>query len=62
MQMSLFPNLFTPRQFGGVTLPNRIVSTGHETGMADARGISDSLIVYYEVCVRGGVGIMRYRG
>ena len=30
-----FPNLFSPLRIGGVTLKNRIVSTGHETAMAD---------------------------
>lgn len=50
--------LFSPLQIGGITLKNRIVSTGHETGMADAGGVSDTMIAYHEARARGGVGLI----
>ena len=36
-----FPKLFSPLRIGGVTPSDRIVSTGHETALADAGGIGE---------------------
>lgn len=58
MTDSGFPSLFSPLQIGDVTLKNRIVSTGHETAMADGTGISESLIAYHEARARGGAGLI----
>ncbi len=33
--MSRFPHLFSPISIGSVEIPNRIVSTGHHTYLAD---------------------------
>ncbi len=53
-----FPNLFSPLRIGGITLKNRIVSTGHETAMADAGGISEAMLAYHEARARGGAGLI----
>ena len=53
-----FPRLFTPLRVGGATLKNRIVSSGHDTVMADHGQISDRLIAYQEARARGGVGLI----
>ncbi len=53
-----FPKLFSPLEIGGVTLKNRIVSTGHETAMADAGGISEAMLAYHEARARGGAGLI----
>ncbi len=54
----MFPRLFSPLAIGGVTLPNRIVSSGHDTVMADHGQISDRLIAYHEARARGGAGLI----
>jgi 2,4-dienoyl-CoA reductase-like NADH-dependent reductase (Old Yellow Enzyme family) len=54
----MFPHLFTPLMIGGVTLPNRIVSSGHDTVMADEGQITDRLIAYHEARARGGAGLI----
>lgn len=53
-----FPALFAPLKIGSVTLKNRIVSTGHETAMADTTGISEALIAYHEARAIGGAGLI----
>jgi 2,4-dienoyl-CoA reductase-like NADH-dependent reductase (Old Yellow Enzyme family)/thioredoxin reductase len=54
----MFPRLFSPLAIGGVTLPNRIVSSGHDTVMADHGLITDRLIAYHEARARGGAGLI----
>lgn len=54
----MFPHLFTPLTIAGVTLPNRIVSSGHDTVMADEGQITDRLIAYHEARARGGAGLI----
>jgi len=39
----MFPSLFSPLTIRGVTIRNRIMSTGHETAMATKDGIGDGL-------------------
>ncbi len=53
-----FPNLFSPRRIGNFTLRNRIVSTGHETAMADAGGISEAMLADPEARARRGAGLI----
>lgn len=54
----MFPHLFAPLVIGGVTLPNRIVSSGHDTVMADHGQITGRLIAYQEARARGGAGLI----
>jgi 2,4-dienoyl-CoA reductase-like NADH-dependent reductase (Old Yellow Enzyme family)/thioredoxin reductase len=54
----MFPRLFSPLAIGNVTLPNRIVSSGHDTVMADHGQITDRLIAYHEARARGGAGLI----
>ena len=54
----MFPRLFSPLAIGGVTLRNRVVSSGHDTVMADHGQITDRLIAYHEARARGGAGLI----
>ena len=54
----MFPRLFSPLAVGNVTLANRIVSSGHDTVMADHGQITDRLIAYHEARARGGAGLI----
>jgi 2,4-dienoyl-CoA reductase-like NADH-dependent reductase (Old Yellow Enzyme family) len=53
-----FPHLLSPLRIGGVTLRNRIVSSGHDTVMAEHGLVSDRLVAYQEARARGGVGLI----
>lgn len=53
-----FPHLFSPLQIGGVTLKNRIFSSGHDTVMAEDGLITDRLIAYHEARAAGGAGLV----
>lgn len=53
-----FPHLFQPLHIRGATLRNRIMSTGHETAMADATGISEQMIAYHRARAAGGAGLI----
>jgi 2,4-dienoyl-CoA reductase-like NADH-dependent reductase (Old Yellow Enzyme family) len=53
-----FPHLFSPLTIGSVTLPNRIVSSGHDTVMARGGQVTDRLIAYHEARARGGAGLI----
>ncbi len=53
-----FPHLFSPLELGPTTIKNRIVSTGHETAMADANGVSEDMIAYHAARARGGAGLI----
>jgi 2,4-dienoyl-CoA reductase-like NADH-dependent reductase (Old Yellow Enzyme family) len=53
-----FPNLFSPLQIGEVTLKNRIVSSGHDTVMAEDGCVTDRLIAYQEARAAGGAGLI----
>ena len=53
-----FPRLFTPLRVGGATLRNRIVSSGHDTVMAEHGLVSDRLVAYQAARARGGVGLI----
>ena len=54
----MFPHLFSPLAIGPVTLPNRIVSSGHDTVMASHGQITDRLVAYHEARARGGAGLI----
>ena len=58
MRRSPFPHLFSPLDIGGITLKNRIVSTGHDTSMAHNGQISDRLIAYQSARAKGGAGLI----
>ncbi len=53
-----FPRLFSPLQIGSVTLANRIVSTGHDTGLASKGLVGDDLVAYQEARAKGGAGLI----
>lgn len=54
----MFPHLFSPLQIGSLTLRNRIVSSGHDTVMADHGLVGDQLVAYHEARAAGGVGLI----
>ena len=58
MSQANFPNLFSPITIGGMTLRNRIVSTGHETHLNEGGRIGDRMITYHEARARGGAGLI----
>ena len=55
----MFPHLFSPLTIGGVTLANRVVSSGHDTVMSDHGQIADRLVAYHEARACGGAGTRR---
>lgn len=55
---SNFPRLYSALNIAGVTLPNRIVSSGHDTMMAENGRVSDRLIAYHTARARGGAGLI----
>jgi 2,4-dienoyl-CoA reductase-like NADH-dependent reductase (Old Yellow Enzyme family)/thioredoxin reductase len=54
----VFPHLFSPLAIGGVTLQNRVVSSGHDTVMAERGLVTDRLVAYHEARARGGAGLI----
>ncbi len=55
---TVLPNLFSPLTIGGVTIRNRIMSSGHDTVMARDGLVTDRLIAYQEARARGGAGLI----
>ena len=55
--MTSFPHLFSPIIIGDVEIPNRIVSTGHHTYLADGAP-SPELIAYHKARAEGGAGLI----
>ncbi len=53
-----FPHLFSPLKVGGLTLKNRILSSGHDTVMAHDGLVTDQLVAYHEARAAGGVGLI----
>ncbi len=53
-----FPRLFSPLRIGPVELRNRVVSSGHDTVMAQDGVPGDQLVAYQEARARGGVGLV----
>ena len=54
---TLFANLFSEFSIADVTIPNRIVSTGHHTYLAHEHP-TEELITYHEARAKGGVGLI----
>lgn len=55
---SSFPHLFAPLQVGAVVLKNRVLSSGHDTVMADHGNVTDQLTAYHRARAEGGVGLI----
>src|SRR3972149_2106417 len=55
--MSL-PHLFSPLRLGPVELPNRIVSTAHQTTLVRDHLPTEDFVAYHEARARGGVGLI----
>jgi 2,4-dienoyl-CoA reductase-like NADH-dependent reductase (Old Yellow Enzyme family) len=53
-----FPKLFSPLTLRGVTLKNRIFSTGHDTNLAAGGLINDRLVAYHRARAVGGAGLV----
>ena len=56
--MTAFPHLFSPIDLGSVTVKNRILSSGHDTVMAENGMIGDRLIAYHRARAQGGTGLI----
>src|SRR5919197_2817762 len=57
-----FTSLFTPIAVGGVTLKNRIYSSGHAEAMAEGGRPSERLGRYHEAKARGGCALTIFGG
>lgn len=53
-----FPNLFSEITLGPTTIRNRILSTGHQTFLAQGGLPKEDLIAYHETRAKGGVGLI----
>jgi 2,4-dienoyl-CoA reductase-like NADH-dependent reductase (Old Yellow Enzyme family) len=53
-----YPNLFSPLQLKGITIPNRIFSTGHDTDLGRHGFPTDALIAYQRARAMGGAGLI----
>ena len=54
----MFEHLFRPLAVGSAELPNRIVSTAHQTGFVERHLPNDDFVAYHEARARGGVGLI----
>lgn len=52
------PDLLTPLALGPAKLPNRIVSTSHQTNLVRDHLPTDEFVAYHEARARGGVGLI----
>ena len=55
---SRFPRLFSPLSLRGITLKNRIFSTGHDTNLATDGLVDDRLVAYHRARAEGGAGLI----
>lgn len=55
---SALRHLLSPLALGPVKLPNRIVSTAHQTGFVHDHLPTDDLVAYHETRSRGGAGLI----
>ena len=53
-----FSHLFTPHNIGPVTVPNRIMSTAHQTILARNGAPSEDMAAYHEARAKGGAGLI----
>jgi 2,4-dienoyl-CoA reductase-like NADH-dependent reductase (Old Yellow Enzyme family)/thioredoxin reductase len=51
-------HLFSPLALGSIELPNRIVSTAHQTTLVHDHLPTDDFVAYHEARARGGVGLI----
>jgi 2,4-dienoyl-CoA reductase-like NADH-dependent reductase (Old Yellow Enzyme family)/thioredoxin reductase len=58
MIMAGFPHLFSPLTIRGVTLRNRIMSTGHDTVLPVDGTVNPALVAYHRARARGGAGLI----
>lgn len=54
----MLDHLFSPLRIGPVELPNRIVSTAHQTTLVHDGLPTDDFVAYHEARARGGVGLI----
>lgn len=54
----MFAKLFSPVRIGTIELANRIVSTGHDTVMAEEGHVTERLIAYHQARAEGGAGLI----
>ena len=54
----MLDHLFSPLALGPVELPNRIVSTAHQTTLVHDHLPTDDFVAYHEARARGGVGLI----
>ena len=55
---SVFSSLLSPLRLGPVEIPNRIVSTAHQTTLVHEHLPTDEFVAYHEARARGGVGLI----
>jgi 2,4-dienoyl-CoA reductase-like NADH-dependent reductase (Old Yellow Enzyme family)/thioredoxin reductase len=55
---STLERLFSPLRIGPVELPNRIVSTAHQTTLVHESLPTEDFVAYHEARARGGVGLI----
>ena len=58
MAMSQFARLFSPLRLRSLEIRNRILSTGHQTYLAENCLPSAGLVAYHEARARGGAGLI----
>jgi 2,4-dienoyl-CoA reductase-like NADH-dependent reductase (Old Yellow Enzyme family)/thioredoxin reductase len=54
----MLESLRSPLALGGVELPNRIVSTAHQTTLVHGHLPTDDFVAYHEARARGGTGLI----
>ncbi len=52
------PHLFSPLGLRGLTVKNRILSTGHDTTMPTDGTVNDALVAYHRARAEGGAGLI----
>jgi len=58
MPATPFKHLFTPLKVGGVTIKNRIMSTGHDTTLPKDGTPNEALVAYQKARAEGGCGLI----
>ncbi|QRZ16024.1 FAD-dependent oxidoreductase [Paracoccus methylovorus] len=58
MSSASFPYLFSGLTIRGHEIRNRILSTGHQTWLAERNRPGEAMIAYHEARARGGVGLI----
>lgn len=54
----MFPILFSSLRIGPTSLPNRIVSSAHDTVMTHGGRVTDQLVAYHAARAEGGAGLI----